>query len=57
MDKPQNKKHVQLRDYRTGEYIREATDNEARESWAASQRDGGAGVIKVGERSCYVVEL
>lgn len=55
--KASNAKHVELRDYLTGEYIREATDAEARESWQASKRDGGAGVIKVGTRSCYVVEL
>ena len=36
-----------LHDYETGEYIREAVLEEAAASFAASHRDGGAGVIHV----------
>jgi hypothetical protein len=43
-----------LRDYKTGEAIREATDEEAAESSEAAERDGGAGVILVDDRRCYV---
>lgn len=43
-----------LCDYETGETIREATEQETRESIAQAARDGGAGVLQVGGRSCYV---
>lgn len=43
-----------LHDYRTGEYIRPATQAETDESIAQAARDGGAGVIAVDGRSCYV---
>lgn len=36
-----------LYDYRTGEYLREATTEEAAESERAAERDGGRGVIEV----------
>lgn len=43
-----------LCDYETGEAIREATQAEQTESAAQAKLDGGAGVITVGGRSCYV---
>lgn len=43
-----------LCDYSTGETIRKATPEEERASAEAARHDGGAGVIKVGGRSCYV---
>lgn len=43
-----------LHDYQTGEYIREATPEESASSNAAARHDGGAGVIIVDGRSCYV---
>lgn len=43
-----------LCDYKTGEAIREATEAEAQASREAAKRDGGAGVILVNGRSCYV---
>lgn len=43
-----------LRNYRTGEAIRPATDAELAASIAAAETDGGAGVIKVDGVSCYV---
>lgn len=46
----------ELHDYKTGEYIREATDAELQSSIEAAKHDGGAGVIVVDGRSCYVVE-
>ena len=45
-----------LHDYATGEFIREATPNELRESREAANHDGGAGVIRVDGKSCYVSE-
>ena len=45
-----------LKDYYTAEYIRPATEGERRDSRLAAQMDGGAGVIKVDGRSCYVEE-
>lgn len=51
---------MNLIDYNTNEIIREATDDEAAESIAQADFDGGAGVIVVDidgeERRCYVVE-
>jgi hypothetical protein len=44
-----------LLDYNTGEIIRAATVAELRESIEAAKIDGGAGVIDVNGRSCYVV--
>jgi len=46
----------QLIDYRTGDVIREATQAEYEASVDAAQYDGGAGVIGVDGRSCYVIE-
>ena len=43
-----------LFDYNTAEYIREATTAEVAESIAAAETDGGAGVIDVDGRHCYV---
>ena len=45
-----------LMDYRTGEYIREATEEELAASIEAASHDGGRGVILVGGRSCYAME-
>lgn len=43
-----------LRAYDTAEYIREATEEETIESLEAARTDGGAGVITVDGRRCYV---
>lgn len=43
-----------LHDYRTGDYLREATQAETDESIAQAEDDGGAGVIEVDGRRCYV---
>lgn len=43
-----------LVDYRTNETIRAATTEEQEESREQAKRDGGAGVISVDGRSCYV---
>lgn len=43
-----------LRDYQTGEAIRPATLAELAASIEATRDDGGAGVIVVDGRSCYV---
>ena len=43
-----------LTDYRTGEDIRTATAEEVEASKAAAETDGGAGVILVDGRACYV---
>jgi hypothetical protein len=43
-----------LHDYGTGDAIREATDRETNESLAQAEIDGGAGVIVVDGRNCYV---
>lgn len=43
-----------LMDYQTGEVIRAASEAEHRASIAAARTDGGAGVILVNGRSCYV---
>ena len=45
----------ELLDYDTADFIRVATPGEARKSLAQANRDGGSGVIRVDERSCYVV--
>jgi len=45
-----------LLDYQTGEWIRDATAEELGESRAAAAIDGGAGVISVDGRSCWVNE-
>lgn len=43
-----------LCDYETGESIRPATADEAVSSRAAARVDGGAGIIRVDGRRCYV---
>ena len=43
-----------LRDYETAEEIRIATSDEVARSIRASRHDGGAGVISVDGRRCYV---
>ncbi len=43
-----------LRNYQTGDVIRPATAEERAASIAASELDGGAGVIEIGGLSCYV---
>lgn len=43
-----------LHDYRTGDRIREATLDEYEASVHQATRDGGAGVIAVDGRDCYV---
>lgn len=45
-----------LMDYTTAETIRAATPQETQASREAAQRDGGAGVITVDGRRCYVQE-
>ena len=45
-----------LIDYSTGDVIRPATTDELRASIDAAKVDGGAGVIDVDGRSCYVSE-
>jgi hypothetical protein len=45
-----------LRDYETGSAIRPATMEEQEQSRAQARRDGGAGVIEVDGRRCYVEE-
>ena len=45
-----------LYDYRTGEPIRPATAEEQARSQAAAEEDGGAGVIEVNGRDCYVLD-
>ena len=45
-----------LHDYETGDFLRPATSAEAAESRAAAALDGGAGVIRVDGRRCYVVD-
>ena len=45
-----------LHDYRTGEYLRDATQAELEASIEAADMDGGAGVIDVGGRPCYAIE-
>jgi len=45
-----------LCDYDDASRIRPATEEEARESRDAAQSDGGAGVIRVDGRRCYVEE-
>ena len=43
-----------LRNYKTGEAIRPATEAEKIASESAAERDGGSGVIVVDGVSCYV---
>jgi hypothetical protein len=45
---------LNLRDYRTNETIREATDAEIEASMHQAKLDGGAGVIMVSGKPCYV---
>lgn len=45
-----------LHDYATAEWIRAATRDERDASREAAESDGGAGVIDVDGRSCYVEE-
>ena len=42
-----------LYDYQTGAYIRPATAAELAASTDAAEHDGGAGVIIIGDRSCF----
>jgi hypothetical protein len=44
-----------LYDYCTNDPIRPATLREALDSFATSQKDGGAGVITIGNRKCFVL--
>lgn len=44
-----------LHDYDTGQPLRPATTDEARDSSEAAEVDGGAGVIRVNGRRCYVL--
>lgn len=46
----------ELRDYDTGEYIREATPAERMASIDAASWDGGGGVITVDGVRCYVID-
>lgn len=43
-----------LYNYRTGDFIREATDEECKNSYEASKTDGGAGCILVDGVICFV---
>ena len=43
-----------LYDYQTGDALRPATEDEFRSSIDAAQQDGGAGVIEIDGRSCFV---
>lgn len=43
-----------LQDYQTGDIIRPATQEELEASISAAQEDGGAGVIIIDGRSCFV---
>lgn len=43
-----------LYDYQTGDALRLATEDELRSSISAAQEDGGAGVIIIDGRSCFV---
>ncbi len=45
-----------LYDYRTGDELRPATKDEHQASIEAARFDGGAGVILVVNRSCYVLD-
>ena len=47
-------KHFNLLDYTTGTILRDANAAELADSLAASREDGGAGVIMVDGKSCYV---
>jgi hypothetical protein len=51
---PRKRSHGTLTDYKTGASLRPATAAEAKASKAAARRDGGAGVIAVDGRSCFV---
>ena len=48
--------HGTLYDYQSGEEIRAATPQELSDSREQAKSDGGAGVIDVDGRSCYVTE-
>ena len=43
-----------LYDYQTGDALRPATEDELRSSIDAAQQDGGAGVIEIDKRPCFV---
>lgn len=45
-----------LRDFNTTDYLRPATEQELEASREAARHDGGAGVIIVDGRKCYVEE-
>ena len=49
-----NNDHGTLCDYLTGDSIRPATAEERAESIDAARCDGGAGVIEIDGRPCYV---
>jgi hypothetical protein len=44
-----------VHDYQTGDVLRPATEDELRSSIDAAQRDGGAGVIEIDGRLCFVI--
>ena len=43
-----------LYDYQTGDALRPTTEDELRSSIDAARQDGGAGVIEIDGRSCFV---
>jgi hypothetical protein len=47
--------HGSLYDYKTGERLGPATAAQLAESITAAKQDGGAGVISVDGRSCFVI--
>ena len=47
--------HGDLMDYATADYLRPATADELAASTDQAERDGGAGVIDVDGRPCYVI--
>ena len=49
------KSTASLYDYQTGDALRPATEDELRSSIDAAQRDGGAGVIEIDGRPCFVI--
>jgi hypothetical protein len=53
-DPAQTSEHGSLLDYATGDFIRPATADESSRSIASAEITGGAGVITVDGRSCYV---
>ena len=49
------KSTASVHDYQTGNALRLATEDELRSSIDAAQRDGGAGVIEIDGRLCFVL--